>query len=165
MPFFTKWRTKNQEEPSENQGRSSILGSIWEGMVNRAYEMIDRPLSILATIKEVLAYVQSFETLQDFRRELFDKVNVLSRLVRAYIQKDYQDLSLKHLALALAGLLYVLSPIDLVPDFLLGGFLDDALILSWVVQTLQTELELFLVWEDEQKIRLELPPKEEEQQD
>jgi uncharacterized membrane protein YkvA (DUF1232 family) len=50
----------------------------------------------------------------------------------------------------LAGTLYVVSPIDFIPEmvFLLPGFIDDAFIIAWVVGAFLSETERFLAWED-----------------
>ena len=49
--------------------------------------------------------------------------------------------------LILAGIIYFVSPLDIVPDFLVGlGFLDDAAILTFVVNRLDKELEKYRGW-------------------
>jgi len=47
------------------------------------------------------------------------------------------------------ALLYVVSPIDLVPELLLPilGLGDDALVISWIAASLINETESFLSWE------------------
>jgi hypothetical protein len=46
--------------------------------------------------------------------------------------------------LVVAGLHYLATPVDLVPDFRPGGYLDDVLLLSWVFGAAAHELEPFL---------------------
>lgn len=47
-------------------------------------------------------------------------------------------------ATILAALLYLVVPTDLTPDFIPGiGFLDDALVLRWVIQRLRKELDRY----------------------
>lgn len=51
----------------------------------------------------------------------------------------------------LAGIIYFVSPIDIVPDFLVGlGFLDDAAILSFVIKQISDELYKYKGWKDNQ---------------
>ncbi|MBR7719212.1 DUF1232 domain-containing protein [Microvirga sp. SRT04] len=72
----------------------------------------------------------------------------LVRLVRSYISGDYRDISTSTIISGLAVLLYVLSPIDLVPDFIpVVGFLDDLSLVSWFVVKFQTEITKFRDWE------------------
>jgi hypothetical protein len=46
--------------------------------------------------------------------------------------------------LIVAALDYLVTPVDLVPDFLVGGYIDDVLLLSWVFGVAATELDPFL---------------------
>ena len=46
--------------------------------------------------------------------------------------------------LIVAALDYLITPVDLVPDFRVGGYIDDVLLLSWVFGVAATELEPFL---------------------
>lgn len=46
--------------------------------------------------------------------------------------------------LVVAALHYLVTPVDLVPDFRVGGYLDDVLLLGWVFGTAAAELDPFL---------------------
>lgn len=50
--------------------------------------------------------------------------------------------------LIVAALHYLITPVDLVPDFRAGGYLDDVLLLSWIFGAAVNELDPFL--EDDQ---------------
>jgi uncharacterized membrane protein YkvA (DUF1232 family) len=45
--------------------------------------------------------------------------------------------------------LYVVSPIDAVPEILLGplGLIDDGIVVAWIVGSFLSETERFLEWE------------------
>lgn len=75
-------------------------------------------------------------------------VPLMIRLVRAWLCGSYRNMSYKNMLIIIAGLLYFLSPIDLVPDFLgIFGFLDDVAILGFVLSRMQTEIAQFRQWE------------------
>jgi uncharacterized membrane protein YkvA (DUF1232 family) len=74
-------------------------------------------------------------------------VQTLLRLLRAYGDGRYRQVSKKNLALAGLGLLYLVSPLDVLPDFLPGGLADDAAVIGFVVKTIRTELVAFEAWE------------------
>jgi uncharacterized membrane protein YkvA (DUF1232 family) len=61
----------------------------------------------------------------------------------------YSGLSKSRILLAALGLLYVLSPVDIMPEVLLGpfGLGDDALVTAWIVGALLGETDAFLRWE------------------
>ena len=60
-------------------------------------------------------------------------LQTLLRLLRAYGEGEYREVSGKNLALAGLGLLYLVSPLDVLPDFLPGGFADDAAVIGFVL--------------------------------
>ena len=76
-------------------------------------------------------------------------LQTLLRLLRAYGEGRYRDVSGKNLALAGLGLLYLVSPLDVLPDFLPGGFADDAAVIGFVLKKIRGELVKFEAWERE----------------
>jgi uncharacterized membrane protein YkvA (DUF1232 family) len=61
----------------------------------------------------------------------------------------YPGLAKSRILLAVLGLLYVVSPVDLMPELLLGlfGLGDDALVTAWVAGAVLGETDAFLRWE------------------
>lgn len=80
---------------------------------------------------------------------LFARVRAVPRLVRAVRSGEYTGMSSMELAMLLAGVGYVVSPIDVVPEGLLLvlGLVDDVLVVGWIVATLVRETEDFIAWE------------------
>jgi len=74
-------------------------------------------------------------------------IQTLLRLMRAYGEGRYRPVSGKNLALAGLGLLYLVSPLDVIPDFLPGGFADDAAVIGFILRKIRTELVAFEAWE------------------
>ena len=73
---------------------------------------------------------------------------VLIRLVRAYARGDYRRLPWKSIVLATTGVLYFVTPFDLFPDFIVGtGFLDDAIVVAYVLKAVRDDLARFEEWE------------------
>ncbi|CAD5107752.1 DUF1232 domain-containing protein [Zestomonas carbonaria] len=80
-----------------------------------------------------------------------DDLRLLQALCGAWWRGEYRAISRQALVSAVAALLYFLSPLDLIPDLLLGvGLLDDFAVLAWVMRTWRQELEAFRVWRDAQ---------------
>ena len=73
------------------------------------------------------------------------------RLVRmggAIARGEYRQVPWKSVFLLTAGLLYFVSPADLIPDFILGtGFLDDAVLVAYVMKAIRDDLARFEDWE------------------
>ena len=71
------------------------------------------------------------------------------RLVRATVRGEYAGTTRGRLLALVAALLYVVSPIDLVPEMFLPilGLGDDALVIGWIAARVINETESFLTWE------------------
>ncbi|WP_370892394.1 YkvA family protein [Janibacter sp. GXQ6167] len=80
---------------------------------------------------------------------LWQRLRAVPRMVRAVRSGAYTGVSSARLAMMMAGVAYVVSPIDLMPEGLLFivGLADDALVLSWLAVALVNETEDFLAWE------------------
>ena len=77
-------------------------------------------------------------------------VQTLLRLMRAYGEGRYRQVSGRNLALAGLGIIYLVSPLDVIPDFLPGGFFDDAAVIGFILKKIRTELVAFEIWEQSQ---------------
>ncbi len=70
----------------------------------------------------------------------------------AYANGNYKDISNTSIVAVIGSLLYFISPLDVVPDFILGlGFLDDAFIIGYVFNKITKELDQYQKWKDNQK--------------
>jgi uncharacterized membrane protein YkvA (DUF1232 family) len=79
---------------------------------------------------------------------VLDDLKALLRLIRAYAKGDYRKVSWESMVVVVGAVLYVVSPIDVIPDFLLGsGFLDDVGVLTFAYRRVHKEVEEFLEWE------------------
>ncbi|MCE7067923.1 YkvA family protein [Dyadobacter sp. CY326] len=84
--------------------------------------------------------------------EVTGSVQVLIRMVRAYAAGDYKGLPWKSLISIVAVLIYFLSPIDLIPDFLpVIGITDDVALIVWLIKTLGDDITKFSQWEKSEK--------------
>ncbi|MNZ63994.1 YkvA family protein [Pseudomonas sp. Irchel s3b6] len=84
--------------------------------------------------------------------KLKDDLRLLQALCLAYWRGEYRAISPKALVAVVAGLMYFLSPIDAIPDFLpLFGMFDDIAVLAWLMKTLADELDAFRAWRSRQR--------------
>lgn len=76
------------------------------------------------------------------------KIPVVWRMVKMWRKGIYKTNAL-HMVLPLLGLLYVISPIDLIPEIAIPviGSLDDLAVLAFVIPKLMLEVDKFLLWE------------------
>jgi len=83
---------------------------------------------------------------------IWDQLQLLFELAKDYAKGNYTTISKGSIIAVVAGLLYFISPLDLIPDFIIGlGFVDDAFVLSLVYKQLAIDLEKYQKWKDSQK--------------
>jgi uncharacterized membrane protein YkvA (DUF1232 family) len=79
--------------------------------------------------------------------KLKDDLKLLQALCLAYWRGEYRAISPKAILSVVAGLMYFLSPLDAIPDWIPGlGMLDDIAVLAWVMKSLNVELDAFRAW-------------------
>ncbi|MBG9589473.1 YkvA family protein [Cytobacillus firmus] len=87
--------------------------------------------------------------------DIWEKFQLLIDLVKAWSKGDYRHISKKSIIFIIASILYFVSPIDLVPDFLIGmGILDDAAVLGFAVSQITGEIEKFKTWRESRTIEM-----------
>jgi len=88
---------------------------------------------------------------KDQLKSMWESLMSLCRMIRAWAKGEYEGLPWKTIVMALAAILYFLNPLDLAPDFIPGvGYLDDAVVLGFVIRSIQRDLGKFLDWESGQ---------------
>ena len=99
-------------------------------------------------MKKFLLLFQAFG-----KNGLFAKVPHIIRMVKIAKKGEYK-MDFKSVLIPSLAIIYILSPLDIIPDWLLGiGSLDDFAILALTLPFVLKELEKFLAWEQEQKNR------------
>ena len=84
--------------------------------------------------------------------EFQSSVQLLIRMVKAYASGEYKGLPWKSLVSIVAVLIYFISPIDIIPDFLpLIGITDDIALVIWLIKTLGSDVNKFSEWEKQEK--------------
>ncbi|MGH8092227.1 MAG: YkvA family protein [Chthoniobacterales bacterium] len=81
-------------------------------------------------------------------KENWPYLQTMLRLIRGYERGEYQLVSKDALLWVVAALNYLVDPFDLIPDmtpFL--GFVDDAIVVEFVVNKTRQTLDDFMIWE------------------
>jgi uncharacterized membrane protein YkvA (DUF1232 family) len=75
------------------------------------------------------------------------RLSAMPRMIKASLRGEY-DGGLRLMLMAAASL-YILSPIDAIPEALFAfvGLIDDAFVVTWLTGALLSETERFLEWE------------------
>jgi uncharacterized membrane protein YkvA (DUF1232 family) len=84
-----------------------------------------------------------------FLARLFQDLKLLIPLIKDYWKGTYRDVSVKSIFIFIAALAYIISPIDLIPDYIPGlGQIDDAVILGLSLYFLEKDLIKYKQWKD-----------------
>lgn len=82
-------------------------------------------------------------------KEYFEDFKDLFSLLKDFYNGNYKDVPWQVIASIGGSLLYVLSPIDLIPDFIpFVGYLDDALVFAACLKFAQVDLEKYRQWKN-----------------
>ncbi len=121
---------------------------VFNVFLSKASKLLGAPFKVVTTLNEVADKLATEGHKDNKFRQLFDTAATLVRLVQRYISGEYRAIGTGTIVSGLAVLLYVLSPIDLVPDFIpVVGFLDDLSLISWFAGKFQGEILRFREWE------------------
>lgn len=83
---------------------------------------------------------------------LFQNLKLLLPLIRDYWKGNYRDVSIRSIVIFLMGLTYIISPIDIIPDYIIGlGQIDDVAILGLSLYFLEKDLITYKKWKDKEK--------------
>lgn len=84
-----------------------------------------------------------------FLVRLFQDLKLLIPLIKDYWKGTYRDISVKSIVIFVVALAYIISPIDLIPDYIIGfGQIDDAVILGLSLYFLEKDLRKYKEWKD-----------------
>ena len=80
--------------------------------------------------------------------ETWPYLMAMIRLISAYHQGEYRDISSQNLNIVVAAIIYFVSPFDLIPDWVpIFGHLDDALVVRLAIRFVGVDLDTFMAWE------------------
>lgn len=76
-------------------------------------------------------------------------LKAMIRCIKAFASGDYKEIPWSSLITIVAAVLYFVSPIDAIADFIpVVGYLDDAFVIAQALKMVRHDLDLFLKWEE-----------------
>lgn len=101
--------------------------------------------------KDLLRVAQKVPALRRLIRgplaDLADDVTTLTAMVKDYTAGSCREVPQKTIFAATAALLYILNPLDLIPDLVPAlGLVDDAAVVTMVVKAIQSDVHAYRSW-------------------
>lgn len=80
--------------------------------------------------------------------QITDDLRTLLRLAKAWAERRYTNVPWTSIVYVVGALVYLINPLDAIPDALAGlGFVDDIAVVTAVVRAVHNDLERFRTWE------------------
>ncbi len=110
--------------------------------------MINEQSQVKELIWQVSQKLQNINSRNKQINELMEHVQLFLRMIKRSLAGEYSAFSHKTLLSLVFGLLYFVTPMDVVPDFIpLLGFSDDLSIVYFIIKNFKSDIEAFKVWE------------------
>ena len=120
--------------------------------ISKAKKIINDDEKLRKLIEDVLKKLKEISSDKKTSAKLNDSLRLFIRIINAYTSKEYTYVPWKTICLIVAGLIYFIYPVDLIPDFIpVSGLIDDVALIAWIYESIQDDIENFLEWEKTSK--------------
>ena len=117
-------------------------------ILRQAMRVINEQSQVKELLWQVSQKLQKINGSNKQINELMDLIQLFLRMIKKSLAGEYSAFSHKTLLSLVFGLLYFVTPMDVVPDFIpLLGFSDDLSIVYFIIKNFKSDIEAFKVWE------------------
>lgn len=79
-------------------------------------------------------------------------IKLMFSMIRDYWKGNYRDVPWKSIAAIAGALLYVMNPLDFIPDLILGiGFVDDVGVVALCLKLVESDLHKYAAWKEQKE--------------
>jgi len=76
-------------------------------------------------------------------------IKLMFSMIQDYWNGSYRDVPWKSIAAMAGALLYVMNPLDFIPDLILGiGFVDDVGVVALCLKLVESDLHRYAAWKE-----------------
>jgi len=137
--------TTHNSAPSGTDIAGSVL---FKKFLAAAESYIKQPSRLKTLLVDAFNKAREKKELGTLAHEAWETLQSLFRLIKLSASGEYTGVPTSTVVAAVAVLIYFLSPIDLIPDFIpVVGLLDDMALVAWFSTSIKHELDKFHEWE------------------
>ena len=115
---------------------------------NKAKETIAENDRVKALLGEAKSKLEKISKNTDERSNFVGQLQLLVRMVRAHFSGEYSAFSIPTILSIVFALVYFITPIDMIPDFIPGlGLSDDISIVYFIFRSITDDITRFQEWE------------------
>lgn len=76
-------------------------------------------------------------------------IPVFASLLRSYIKREYTDIPIGTIVAIISAVVYFVSPVDIIPDFVPGaGYIDDAGVIVACLALVDSDVKEYMRWRE-----------------
>ena len=116
----------------------------------------DKAKDILNNSDKLEKFLQDLETKLKMIPKLgeeLSKIPIMVSLVRSYVKKEYTKIPMGSVIAIVSALVYFVSPIDLIPDFIpVAGYSDDVAVILACWHYVKKDIEEYGRWREQNSV-------------
>ena len=117
----------------------------------RSKDFINNNEKIKVLLSKAKDKLQILQEDTEERNSFVSNIKLVMRMIQSHLNGTYASFSTKSILMLIFSLVYFITPIDLIPDFIPAlGFTDDISVLYFVLQSLASDIENYKQWEKAQ---------------
>ena len=147
----TRLALRNEKE-KHHLGR----GGYFKRFIALAIVIVSKKDRLLSLGQELYSKLQDSESRQSLKEDAIGQYDTMRRLIKAYANGHYKEFPYASILKIVAAVVYFVSVVDLIPDFIpVLGLTDDLAVLAWVYSSVKDDLQQFVDWEEANERRRE----------
>ncbi|MGJ6088844.1 YkvA family protein [Streptococcus suis] len=149
---LSEWARKRKPFKNKQELEEKFDQALETWKSSKTRERAEALLSDQRKLEHFLQDIEKKLARLPFGGDKFSAIPGLISMVRSYIRRDYNKLPKGTILAIIGALIYFFSPIDALPDFILGaGLLDDSFVLNACLKLVKSDVDDFRNWQASQR--------------